>query len=1788
MLEGSNGVGDIAIVGLGCRFPGEIIDLKSFAAVLFNGVDAITEIPVDRWSIDKFYSSEHTSGKSRTKWGGFIKNPYHFDAKYFNLTPREVNSMDPQQRLLLEVFLESIQDANLTEEKIKNSNTGIYIGAFTLDHMINEASQSNWNAINAHTSTGSMMTLLANRISYLYDLTGPSLVIDTACSSSLVAVHLAVEAIKNGDCTQAVAGGVNLMLNPSVYVAESKANMLSPTGRSRSFDEKADGYVRGEGVGLVVLKRLDDAIKEKDHIYAIIKASTVNQDGRSAGQTVPNGLAQEKLIRTACQRAGVAPSDLQYVEAHGTGTPVGDPIEANAIGLAVSEGRDKNNFCYIGSVKTNFGHTEAAAGIAALIKVLVCLKYEKIPKLVHFNKYNPQIDFENLKIRPVTENLNWAKTKSARLAGVNCFGFGGTNAHVILSDPPEYALIDHQNSQSENSNRIHYLPVSAKDEKALNQAVSNMLDMLATGDYSVDHICSSAALFRSHYNKRAIFSGKTLNDITAKMRLFLEQQSLIDTTNKDYLTTNNVTKATMVLSGMGPQWWGMGRELLDSEPIFRKTFDQCCELFQLLTNDFLLLNEFTSKEYESRMSESQISQAANFALQVSLADLYRSKGIIFDCIIGHSVGEISAAYISGALSLEDAVLVTYHRSRLQQTMSGTGTMLAVGISYQAVDNFLEKCRDKVSVAAVNGPESITLSGDVQELKRLAEIFEEKKLFNKFLKVDVPFHSPILDGLKKEFLTSVSNIKPRKTHTQLISTVTGKSVTGEALNAQYWWLNLREPVYFLNAIESVLQQGTDLFCEIGPHPVLSNSINQILESKKQIVPVIYSLKRGVDQFDIFNESFRQLFLNGYNINWSQIYASGDKSLSLPKYPWQRSEYKNETLASQKWRLENITHELLGFRLFSPVPTWELNINNCELEYVFDHKVLEQGVFPAAAYVEMAFQASQELFSTNKIAIRNMRIKRPIFLPTSEDSVSVRLIFDKDNNTFNIYSQPKLNNEWEHNVRGEIGSRIQYPHFDLVSYDFKDEINYTVSKIEFYKRFEKLGFQYGQAFRLVDSCSVYTNINAVNATLTIPESSSQLSYVLHPTILDSALQCLLFASKIREKQYLPTKIEGLHVYDVPQEKVSVYAKILNQNENILNGEIFIYDKNNRLVVWIEKISAESLDKGYIPAINKNWFCEMAWFQTDKEFNKDSTIQQIMIFADVGTKAISKDLLNKFNADGYEIVLVYADNKTVISKNSARVIPGNEESMQKLFTNFQKPSMVIWLWSMDTIQYETGFAEHLEACHMLGIHSLIACLKSIDQFSPNTRLWLVTKGMVNVTQSKLNISQAHQLGFSRVMSYQEAVGRWCGYLDLDPEGSENESNIIYKEVTSIKNGSIDEVAYRNDVRYIGKLKPYPISQNKLQVKYPKNKSYLITGGLGDLGYLVAKYLIDRGAQHIILQIKHALPDRKTWLVKNSIPDIEQKIQKIKTLEATGAMIHVTTTDITDSESVRLMSMTHIENGFPPIKAVIHCAGSVQDRLVYNMNHDDVNTIFSAKVNASWALHEAFQGQLEMFVLFSSYASVYGAMGQSNYAAANSFMDSLSIYRHQKGMSCISINFGPWSDVGMAAKLDLDGYFSRIGIQCINPDNGWKIFDMLFNENVSQVIVCPTDWSLIDKLYPSGHPTIFTDLLSEKIDNLMQDHKNDESVNIVQQLLSASDDNRNSLLQTFLKETLSTTTGIALHEISLEKRIGDFGIDSIISIDFKNRIEKALPLKVKLVDLLKGPTLMELSNSLEKEFVD
>jgi acyl transferase domain-containing protein/NAD(P)-dependent dehydrogenase (short-subunit alcohol dehydrogenase family) len=1767
---------DIAVVGVGCRFPGNVVDLQTYAELLYSGVDAISEIPDSRWSKQKFYSSKIVRGKSRSKWGGFINNPYHFDAAFFGLTPREVMSMDPQQRVLLEIFWESLEDANISERDIRGSRTGVYIGAFTVDHMLNETSHTNWELIDSYSATGSMMTLLANRISYLFDLTGPSVVVDTACSSSLVAVHLAAQGINSGDCERAVVGGISLMLNPAMYVAESKASMLSPTGRSKSFDELADGYVRGEGAGMVVLKKLQDAINDKDHIYAVIKSTAVNQDGKSSGQTVPNGFAQEQLMKIALERAGISAAELDYIEAHGTGTPVGDPIEANALGNVIAETRASNEYCYIGSVKANFGHTEAAAGVASLIKVITCMKYNKLPKLLHFQKANPNINFEVLKLKPVLNNVDWPRREKPRYVGINSFGFGGTNCHIVLSD---YYMNSSAKSavvqNNERSDEALFLPVSAKSQNALYQAVSNLKELINSGQYPIKLICANAALLRTHHEIRKLFVGNATT-LIEDIQKFLDSHPE-KPMEKIKFSKNTAVRSTLVLSGMGPQWWGMGRGLLEKEPVFKDFFERCHRIFSSLTNEFSLYQEFTCHEASSRMSETQVAQPANFALQVALGELYRSKGIVFDLIVGHSLGEVAAAYLSGALSLEDAAKVIYYRSSLQQTLSGTGAMLAVGLSHELAIDLIDSYEGKVSIAAINSYDAVTLAGPEIELRKVVDSLESQGIFNKFLKVDVPYHSAMMDCIKEDFLKGVASITPQKNHTPLFSTVTGMEIDGADLEPTYWWRNLREPVYFMRAIESLLDQGANLFFELGPHPVLINSINGILKKKQKEALVIHTLMRNEGQLELFYSSICNLYAQGFDIEWLPIYPVFDKSLSLPKYPWQKVEYKNDSYLSKKWLFDFKESPLLGYRQDSPNPTWMVTISDSDLAYLVEHKVQRQALFPAAGYVEMVLQAAHEVFGSAKIKIHNLEILKALFIENDDSDIRLQFCLDLEHNTFNVYSFTNMDEaKWEHNAKGEIyfaQNQKEDMQFSKAYY-MSDQIA-RMDKAQIYEYFQEIGFQYGLPFQLIHTYFKLDMETAIGL-LEVPDIGLEKGYYIHPTILDAGLQVLLKLS-VTNNQYLPTKISDVHIYGVAQRNMTVLAKVIEQDEQIIKGEIKIFDEQNNMVIHVKEVVAENLEKRNTDVIKKDWFNQVIWEESKNVFVRNDEIAKILFFAD--QSGVAEKLSVKLEKEGYEIILVYAGESFEVIAHNRVVIPvGDAEAQVKLLSMFTKLSVVVWLWSLDSL-IEIESVESLRDCHQYGINSILTYLKVSEKLNSTNKFWLVTRGMVHAADAKINLSQAHLLGFSRVMAYQEAIQQWCGYIDLDPNAFEDEVDLLKLEITSKLQSPKQEIAYRNGRRLVARLESYPMNIQQLKTKYSKYQSYLITGGLGDLGYLIAEHLVKNGAQHIILQIRSPLPERSLWSGSKLNSDLGQKIKKVQALEKMGASIYIVTTDITCIESIKKMSFEHTRKGLPPIKNVIHCAGVVKDTLAINMNIEDVELLFKTKIYGSWALHKAFGEELETFILFSSYASIYGAMGQSNYAAANGFMDALAHYRHQQGMKCISINFGPWSGLGMAARLLLGNYFEQQGIHQITRRSGLKVFDMLFHHHAPEIVVAPTNWDLLGKLYTSGVPDLFHNYVSQGAPGIEEFDESFNIKDIAGAIKNASSEDKVFLVQEFLRRSLADITKIDYAEINMNDGINSFGIDSIMSIDFRNRIEAVLSSKLNLVDLLKGPNLVQLS---------
>ncbi len=1189
----------IAIIGIGCRFPGGANSPEAFWKLLRDGVDAITEVPSDRWNLDNFYDPEGTKpGKIRTRWGGFVEKIDEFDAEFFGISPREASSMDPQHRLLLEVAWEALEDGGQVPENLAGSKTGVFIGITTSDYCDIQLSASERDSINAYTNLGGVYCVTANRISYILNLKGPSMAIDTACSSGLVAVHLACQSIWNGESVLAIAGGVNALLKPEISIGFSKASMLSPDGRCKTFDERANGYVRAEGAGVVVLKPLSQAIADGDPIYAVIRGSAVNQDGQTNGITVPNGEAQEAAIRDACRLAGISPEQIQYVEAHGTGTPVGDPIEVTALGNAIGKNRPAGDYCTVGSVKTNIGHLESGAGVAGLIKAALAVKHGMIPPNLHFQTPNPKIPFEELRLRVPTSLEPWPNGKGTRLAGINSFGFGGTNAHVVVAEAPENTGGGiNPKSQIPNS-KSFLLPLSARSDEALNASAAAYKDFLTTEYFSLSDICYTASLRRGHHSHRLAVVANSKEEMAENLSAFLAGETRIGMSSGRPLA-DSPAKLAFVFSGMGQQWWAMGRQLLESEPVFRETIQQCDELLRQYA-DWSLLEELTASEETSRINSTQIAQCAIFSVQVALAALWRSWGIVPEAIVGHSVGEVAAAHVAGVLSLEDAISVIFHRSRLQAKTAGQGKMLAVGLSLESAQRVLAGYEERVSVAAVNSPSSVTLSGDGSALEEIAQSLEGKQIFCRFLQVEVPYHSPLMEPLKAELAESLQGIKPQTATIPLFSTVIGQQVKGPEIDGAYWTQNMRNPVLFVTAVEGLLQAGYDLFLEISANPVLTSYISECSVKAGKTATALPSLRRKEPEGAVMLGSFGKLYTLGYPVDWHRLYPQG-QFVRLPSYPWQRERYWNESEESQQARLGLSyqrtvlgvpVHPLLGSRLQSPQPQWNATIDLHHLTYLEDHRVQGAVVYPGAAYVEMALAAAKEIFSEGSYVLSDIEFHKALFF--ADEAETVQLSVDRRGQTsFDIHSQAKgEESSWVQHATGNL-QRLQNGHApkSVVLDEIRSRCTEEISKSALYQQFQEMGLEYGPNFQGIEQ--LWSAGSEAIALLQLPKGLEKevKEYQLHPALLDACFQVLL-GTVSSKATYLPVQIKRLRVYSPPEVQVWSYARLVEQKSNRIKGDIQLLDESGNVLVEIQGFCCKSLEKAQSVAEKEDYLYEYQW--------------------------------------------------------------------------------------------------------------------------------------------------------------------------------------------------------------------------------------------------------------------------------------------------------------------------------------------------------------------------------------------------------------------------------------------------------------------------------------------------------------------------------------------------------------------------------------------------------------------
>jgi acyl transferase domain-containing protein/NADPH:quinone reductase-like Zn-dependent oxidoreductase/acyl carrier protein len=1162
----------VAITGFSFRFPGT--NTSQYWQDLLDGRDLVTEVDAERWAQDAFrHPNKNHPGTSYTFAAGSIGDISTFDAGFFGISPREAALMDPQQRLLLEMSWEALENSGVKPSTLRGSQCGVFIGIASTDYAYRLA--DDLAAVDSLTATGNTASIAANRISYVLDLRGPSMSIDTACSSSMVAFHQGCRSILSGESTQALVGGVSLHLHPYGFIIFSKASMLSRRGRCNVFDASGDGYVRSEGGGIFFLKDYDQAMADGNPILAVVANSAINTDGRKSGLTVPNPQAQAALLEQVYVQAGIDPAAIDYVEAHGTGTVVGDPIEARAIGDALGKRRAKNSPLLIGSVKSNLGHLEAASGVAGLVKALHCIRHRVVPATIGIKTPNPNIQFDDWNIEVVTEKRSLKKTGKL-IVGVNSFGFGGANAHVILES--------HEQPKAKASKhpKANLLPVVlfAKDTVALKAAAREFSAFLKEQPETALYDIAYSALFRREWHEhRAMVYGATTKAIAKSLLNFandVPEQCLVETG----VALQTPSGPAFIYSGNGSQWAGMGKRLLEEEPLFRETIREIDAIFRRHA-DYSLEDELAGKNGEGRYEYTEIAQPALFAVQVGITQMLRRRGIMPVAVAGHSVGEVAAAWASGALTLEDAVDVIYHRSQLQGTTKGKGEMTAVALGLEATQNLLEELGlvPSLVIAGINSSNGVTIAGSPKLLARLESVLKERGIFNKRLDLDYAFHSPVMDEIEAGVRQTLAELQPDESLTPIYSTVTGTLLDGTELNAEYWWHNIRKPVLFEQAIKGILDCGINIFIEIGPHAVLRNYIFNCMKDLSAEGRIMATIARGDDAPKRVWGACSQAVIAGASVDWQHFFPSPGAFIQLPNYPWQRERHWHPVTPESTGLLERRKiHLLLGYPLQQHELTWENQLDTKLNPTLADHVVGGATVFPGAGYCELSLAAALAWHTGDLAEIEELEIHSPLLLCTDRAKL-VRLSIEAQDGSLTIKGREYAGTEpWTLYAVGrilreprDILLRAESPLLPTRQPDFNGASHAALTLAT--------GLAYGPAFQCIDYG--WVEENSALAVFKTPESiETELEHThLHPSVLDCTFQLIFQLLKEDVSvhdgiTFVPTKM-GRIAFRVGKARPGfARATLLRRTPRSLTAEFTVFDTDGLVMAVVKETRFRSI--------------------------------------------------------------------------------------------------------------------------------------------------------------------------------------------------------------------------------------------------------------------------------------------------------------------------------------------------------------------------------------------------------------------------------------------------------------------------------------------------------------------------------------------------------------------------------------------------------------------------------------
>lgn len=1481
----------LAVVGIGCRFPGDANDPSAFWDLLASGTDAISQTPEDRWNLQKFYRpDEPMLGKTQSQWGGYVRGIDQFDPTLFGISPREAAAMDPQQRMLLEVAYRAMEDGGAPLGSLAGRPVAVFTGISSIDYAVASLSFEDRGELGPYTNTGSSSSIAANRISYCFNLRGPSVAVDTACSSSLVALHMACQAIWNDEAETALAGGVNALIMPDFYVAFSQLGVLSPDGRCKTFDSRANGYARSEGAGMVMLKPLREAQKNGDRIYCTIRATALNQDGRTPGLTVPSGEQQERLVKRTCELAEVDPSDVQYFEAHGTGTAVGDPIEAGALGRVIaSSNLDRESPCRIGSVKTNIGHLEAGAGIASLIKVALSMHHQAIPPHLHLQTPNPEIDLRGWNLHIPTELESWNADGPTRIAGINGFGYGGANGHVIVEEAPRETKANRSvvvdsgrtvESPDRKTNSI-VLPVSATDRKSLAHVASYWNEWLAeqnaAGEDSLDMaaIAGTAAHHRTHHDVRTLVVGEDFDSLRDELSHLSESLRSSNNANEasvvpSRLSSDEREKGIVFLCcGQGPQWWAMGRGLYRDNMVFRQTIERIDAEFRKHASEWSLIDELHRDSETTRMNRTSIAQPALFAIQVAQAEMWASVGVRPSLIIGHSVGEIAAAHLSGGLDFADACQVAIHRGRTMDLATSRGAMIAVGLTEQEAEKRIAelakidpKMPDSVAIAAVNGPASITLSGDSDAIERLANSIEEDGIFCRRLAVEYAFHSPQMDPVREELLRSLDGIQTRPLHTPMISTVTGRAIDEtDSLAGDYWWTNVRKGVRFADAVMTAARSGYGIGIELGPHPVLAFATTECYGHTSQNIQLIATARRPkpdqtAGDSELFDHDESQwldgvsdLFAFGFDLDWSGLISRPSERAELPLYPMQRQSLWTESEQSRRSRLMTAVHPLLGDAEPSADPVFRGRIDGDNQAYLFDHRVRSAAMFPAAAGLEVSLAGSLAVLSRTselagdpaptRIRLQRLQLLNALILDESQPH-RLETSLAGDRRSIEIRYREIPGEEWTsllaatHGTPSPIDADAKRAELEAgrerCLQSFNDE--------DCYEYCQSIGLNYGPAFQGIregvrrDGESIAKV--RLDESVRMPAFDAEASlYLVHPAVLDSCFHAMVVCDPLFGRSpgglYLPHEMEEVQI-DLDQiqsagldRDLIVHAKIRLKTEHRLLADLDLFLDDGTHVGSISRFESRRVGAESEQS-TKDLMYRYRWQADESEETSTAANEKFVVFSPAD---LADELVRGWGKSREDFIWVhpiqdpsqqptqFVGDKSV-QEECYWVDADDQQSYSQLWEELGVCGSsdnwhLVYLWAIDAVDplsleamSATEASDALRDSTLLTTRAPLNLVQSWEAITdrPKTRLTMVTLGAQSGDELDQPVSaiQMPLVGIGRVI-VSEIGSLQTRLVDCDPN-----ANLPLQGLAAewSRDDAEDEVMLRDGVRYLHRFVP------------------------------------------------------------------------------------------------------------------------------------------------------------------------------------------------------------------------------------------------------------------------------------------------------------------------------------------------------------------------------------------------